>query len=375
MFSSTHLIILAGCVFIFALRAYNKGIWLSIIGFVGFVCAYIASAIATAPLVELTKDKGLEGIIAMLVTLIALFFTVSALISYVAILIFPSLKKATSKQRLLGAVLGATTGAIIAVGLIWLISVLSAFSSSDKTKYAESDPLGKFSSMFVAELVRAGMNFSSDDEFRTNIVATAISEPQEFSAAIKEVSSTQELKSFWRDQGTQQLMMHNNIDELIDNPNFLALVEQPAMKRILEKSLPKDAAPRDNHRYVASQMSFVWRRMDTLRSDERVIEILNDAEVMALVEKQNTVALLANKKVQTLITIVMEEGGPSSPDGANSAHTVASEPIEPVPLGQSVLEHKTKVIYKWQDEKGNTRYTDWSNTPQDKRETAQKVVQ
>lgn len=373
MFSLTHLIILAGCVLIFAMRAYKKGIWLAAIGLIGFICAYTASTLATAPLIELTKDKGLQGMLALIVSLIAIFFVVSAFVSYVPTIYFPSLKKATSKQRALGMLFGASMGAIVAIGLIWLVGLLSAFSSNQQPQHSEPDLLGKFSSRIVAFIVRTGMSFSDTDEFKKNMVAAAISEPKAFSSAIKEVSTTDELKSFWRNADAQELMTQGDVDGLMNDESFIALIEQPAMKRILAKTLPKGLPVQDNQRYIASQMSFFWQRMDSLRTDERVIDILNDPEVKVLVEKQNTAALLTNKKIQSLISIVMEEDKKNSIDGHKSTSDTSSKSSIQQTAQQST-DTEVKTIYKWRDENGKTRYTDWSHTPEDKRATAEKIV-
>ncbi len=366
MFSTTNVLILLACISFFAYRAYKRGVWKGLLGLLGLASAYLVSLLLAPTLGKLVPDNGVNGVIAFVGASIVIFFVVSALVSTVPMFMFPALQNVTLKHRLLGACLGAMTGMLFAVLAIWMVSVMSA-TLGIKNKAAgieKPDVLGEISSRVVSKALHTGINAIEKDPYKASATAAFFSAPHVFSQSFAQLSQSSELKTFWEDGKAQFLMAEADIDQLMTYPAFRALVKAPAMQNMLQESKPKDVLLTEAERYFATQMSYVWRRMRDLRSDQRVVKILEDPEVKALVAKQNPAALLANPKIQALIDIVTE--------------TPLEESITPTHVETvrvKALPEAPRVIYKWLDLNGNMRYTDYDHTPESERATAEKIVQ
>lgn len=335
------------------------------LGFAGFACAYLVSFIVTSFVGEMALAHGVNGIVAFLVAMVAVFFVVSSLVSSVPMYMYPSLNDVSTSQRLMGSALGSVTGVFVAIILIWLISAMSS-AIGMKPKGEEDLPvvpgfLSQASTKIVSALVHAGVSLVEKDEYKASATAAFIAAPHVFSQAFAEISKSPELKDFWADGKSQFLMGEGDVDLLMEEPAFRAFANSSGLQKLLLSGKPKDVSAEDAERYLATQMSFVWRRMRDLRGDERVAEILADTEVKDLIAKQNPMLLLSNKKIQSLIGIVMETPLGESIDPPNIEIVKAPPPVK-------------RVIYKWRADSGEMRYTDLKNTPKDKRGLAEKIM-
>ncbi len=366
MFSTTNVLILLACIAFFAYRAYKRGVWKGLLGLLGLATAYLVSLLLAPTLGKLVPDNGVNGVIAFVGASIAIFFVVSAMVSTVPTFIFPALQNVTLKHRLMGACLGAVTGMLFAVLAIWMVGVMSAtLGLKNKSGAVEKrDALSDISSRIVSKALHTGINAIEKDPYKASATAAFFSAPHVFSQSFASLSKSPELKTFWADGKAQFLMAEADIDQLMEYPVFTALVKAPAMQNVLQEGKPKDVSITEAERYFATQMSYVWRRMRDLRSDQRVVKILEDAEVKALIAKQNPAALLANPKVQALIEIVTE---------TPLEESITPRHVETVKV--KALPEAPRVIYKWLDLNGKMRYTDYDHTPESERATAEKIVQ
>lgn len=367
MISTTNSVILLICMGLFALRYYKQGVWKAFFGLLGIVSAYIVCILAAPSLANISGKSGLEGVVVYGVSTLGVFLLTSMFVSTVPLLIFPSLKHANLRQKMMGAGLGAIAGGALAIIVIWFVSAAgSMLGINKKSGTAEQDVLEKFSSSVVSKAVHSGIRSIEKDEYRASATAAFLSAPQVFSEAFAELSKSNALQQLWSDGSAQFYMAEGDVDQLLENESFRQFSQLPAMQKVLQEGKPKDVSVDDAERYLATQMSYVWRRMRDLRGDPRVAEILNDREVKALVAQQNPVALVANAKVQSLIDIVLE---------------APVDKVMPVKKNiQAKVEKQAQavnpnIIYKWLDANGNMRYTDYDHTPESERETAEIIIQ
>lgn len=377
MVSSTNIIILLGCVVLFAVRSYKKGIWQGVLSLAGLLCAYGVCFLLAPQLGGLVKTGGLSGAVAVVIAMVVVFFVTTTLVAYVPTLIFPSIRQVKRKHQYLGAAFGIVTGAIFGILMIWLTSLVTAAlgGGGGAENPATAGILGRASSQLVAGAVRSGMRMVEDDAFKANAAAALLSSPQTFTASFAQLSKSPELQNFWHDGETQFYMAEGEVEKIVSHGKFRALMALPAMREMLEQSRPRDITPAAAETYLASQMSFVYRRMRALRTDARVVAILDDPEVRALAQKQNPVALLTNKKIQALVAIVMEEGEPgwqtTRSEAMPTASAVPPRELEAAEEGPALA---PRIIYRWQDDNGKTRYTDPENTPDSKIHSAEIIA-
>jgi hypothetical protein len=133
--------------------------------------------------------------------------------------------------------------------------------------------------------------------------------------------------------------------KLLKNPDLLALAELTG--------LLTDGADGPADAMLASRMTDIWGRVERVKTDARVQEILGDPEFQKKVQSGNPMDMLTNPRLLELANIIFTE--PETPDDrpvGEDLNAPQSESNTP----QS-LEKKTK-IYSWTDDKGQIHITD-----------------
>ncbi|MFL0811586.1 MAG: CvpA family protein [Agarilytica sp.] len=369
MLSSINAAILLICIGFFSWRSYKKGLWKALLGLAGFIGAYLIGFIAAPQLGYLVSEQGIKGIAYFMGAMLAIFIVSSTVISSVPPLIFPKLREVTFNQKIGGAALGALTGVVFAVLLIWFVGVAGSMLNPKADVKSAPDVLSQMSSKVVSKAISSGIAVLEKDRYRASATSAFLSAPQTFTQSFQTLSESKKLRSFWQDGRAQFYMGQGDIEQLMREPAFTQLVNDPAMQQILQDAKPKDSSSEQAKEYFAKQVSFVWRRMRTLRSDPRAVEILEDPDVKKLVRQQNPMSMLTNEKIQSLIAIVLEQ---PLEENMTAAQATLEEFSEQVDQAQKKVEKQ--VIYKWLDEEGDLQYTDLESTPEYLRESAEKII-
>gem|GEM_PF-6041917 len=377
MVSFTNVIILLACVVIFASRLYKKGVWQGVLEILGLMCAYGMCFLLASQLGGLVKSGGVSGAVAMILAMVVIFFVTTRLVSFLSTLLFPSIKDVKRPHQYFGVAFGATVGGIVGIVMIWVTSLVTTVLDigNDVVSIDQDGLLGRVSSRMVAGVVRSGMQLVEGDEFKVNATAALLSSPQSFTASIAQLAKSPELAAFWQDGEAQFHMSEGAVDKIVSHEKFRVLMKMPSVQLILEQSRPESISSDAAEAYLAAQMSFAFRRMRSLRDDRRVVSILEDPEVKALIQKQNPVTLLTNKKIQSLVEIVMEEEGDTAWKMNVSGSQAMGVGESSGEDGQTDSAHiSPRIIYRWKDDDGKTRYTDPDHTPDSKIRTAEKIT-
>lgn len=388
MNSSINFAILIVCVGFFAARAYKKGIWQALFGLLGLFVAYLFGFFLTPPLFEALQPFGAQGLIGLMVILVVMFMMISWTVSQIPLWIWPAFKDTSTRQRFAGAAMGGFTGALLAMVLIWLLSMLTALTDTRRAGSGLSSPspgfLSNAASSLMSKAIEAGVSALQDDEFVASTTAGFLKAPEVYAESVAGLAESRVFNDFWMNDRMKFFMAEGEVDNIVASQPFRQLVDRPEMQRILALSKPKQYSQAQAEYYLASHMSFVHQRMRTLRHDQRVIDILEDEEVKALVRDQDTFALLAHPKIQTLVSIVMEEGAPESADNVvpesmrgHEEDSAAHQTLEKIDSfqteEQSESENEPTAMYKWQDDEGQVQYSDWENVPREKRTEAEEI--
>lgn len=351
MISTTNLVILLGCLGFFSVRACKLGIWQALLNLLGLLVAYIICIVVGPLLVKFVQPTSIQDGIAVVVTLSVLFFTVLGLISFLPKFCFPFLNKVNRNQRIAGAAFGALNGCLVAFLLIWMASLIGAFLNKNSDDEHQRDSLNQFISDFFSRTVQFAMAGDGDD-LKSNVVSVAISNPQQVSQAFSQISQP----LFWQDKSVQAKMLQADVDGLVGHARFQSLVSQPAVANIIEKSIPSGGSKEQMQRYLASELSVIYRRVHALKNDPRFIDMMADPEVREELEAKNPnpIALLRNPKIQALVELVFED------EQVAVSALSADELVVATPT-------KKPAIYKWTDQYGRVLYTDFSATPEEHR--------
>ncbi|MGH1486058.1 MAG: CvpA family protein [Cellvibrionaceae bacterium] len=399
MESTSSIIILALSVLFFSYRAYHKGLWRTLLGIAGVIATYIVCFHLGMPFVSLLKSTGLNTMLAYPLGLIAIFIITSFIFSNIPALFFPALRSVSQNQKIYGAMAGIVIGLIIGLFIIWgvttanaLLTLQQAENTSEPITLPAPTSLTATASALVAATVNGGLSVITEEKQHQQLATAFVQAPAELASAFQVIAKAPELKELWQSKDVSLKMAKNDIQGVTEEAAFKRLALLPEMQKILKHTITDSAstntadAENNTDLFLAEKLTYVWRRMRYTRSDPRVINILNDDEFKALIEKQNPAALLVNPKAQQLTKIIMEKNdmenfdfvsdlnnnGPIQPinplldetnEGSSKTHKPIAPPVDPV------------VVYRWKDNKGKTQYTILENIPDDKKAEAKVFTQ
>lgn len=313
-------------------------------------------------------------------------------------MLFPKWFEADKSTRLSGAAFGALSGVATGFLVIWCVSFAKAFTD-DKTDVAESNStqgtLESLASTAVESLTTVGMTVVGVEPEKAILLQSVVSAPKVLASSVNQVMKSEGLQRFMNNPYSQKLMATNDVGSLLSDPGFRALMAEPGMQNLSDlwaDGKKQNAQSKTADVFMAEQLSFVWRRLQYLKHDPRVQEILRDPEVQALAVNQNPLAMVKNPKFMRLVGLVMdgqintedvdflqfvgsEPFGSESPDrndAANFSESNDSSEEDEAPAIQKPYQPTT--IYKWRDEDGILKYSDYEGVPENKRNSAEVMI-
>jgi len=364
-----NIVVLLACIALYAWKGYRSGLWQVGFNALGMLAAYLLCYLFVPKIYPWASDIG--GIPAFIGAMLVCFFVLSLLLSKLPLLLARRFLSLSSERRYFGACVGAACGVFVGLLGVWLVTFLSSVVALRQPEIARAPVAAPalvetLATRMVGGIVEMGLNASGQEEITVGVSAALVRKPRLMTRSFADVAKAPELKSLWLDPDAQGAMAEGDVQGLMVLDSFQSLVALPGMQVLMSEVLPSSGTGLESTEKLAGDMSFVWRRMRALRSDARVVAILEDEEVKGLIEKQNPLHLLANDKVKTLIDIVMEDRA----DGVAQAslpvdtHADGGRPLPP---------EGASVVYKWRDSNGKVRYTDYDNTPVGARDTAEKI--
>ena len=180
------------------------------------------------------------------------------------------------------------------------------------------------------------------------------------------------MKKLLSDPEFQAELNHGNVESLMQNKDFQQLLKNPDMQAIISS---EDSSDKSAKQAAAEKMIQAWQKVVTLKTDPRVLDIMNDPAFQAQLNSTNKLPLLMNPKMRQLSEIIFSD------ESANEA----VEPVKKIPAGQKSNAHYTLEditegtgrkakeesqsdtnekeqpevkIYRWTDENGKVHYSD-----------------
>ncbi|MBU2986389.1 CvpA family protein [Saccharophagus degradans] len=376
-------ILFAGWVLYFALRGYLQGIWVTLLGLFGFAVAYGASLLCAKDAGVAIQGYGLGSTAAMMVASVVIFILAYLLASTLPKLFLEKwLDKKTFIARLAGAGAGTVLGCFSGLVIVWGATFLSAAWQSRAgntvpAQLAVPQPLATAAGKLIGGVAQAGSKAVGAKEIHSQLMGALLANPEQFVEGFSSLSDSGVMEQFFNDGTAQYYMARKDYASLQQTPAFKNIAQQEGVQSISKLALAgKDGDPTkvqqsEINETLAHNMTFVWRRMEYLKTNPEVQQILNDPEVIKLVQDKNPLNIMFNAKVSRLVDLIMQE------DSAMESHDFTQlKPGNPLGgLGEVKPEASRTVkpvkIYKWVDDNGNMQYTDYDNTPEHKRANAE----
>ncbi len=343
------LIIFIAIVVFFTYRGFRKGLLKSLCRVLSLLAGYIAAILFTSQLsIIIESQTSLQGLMALITASMMLFFGTG----FVVILIFwmldkfiPSAEDISLASSIGGATVGLLIGLIIAVVLVWTFTFLRDMQTETESVKPNKSSIEGITKQAAAKAVEAAFSLTDTKPEVAKLGARLVESPAKITQHAQQLVNSKNLENLLGNPDNQQVLDSGNIEAVKALPAFQQLVKNPDLLA-LTKSAGLLNESTDNAAEVetalATQLTSIWLRMQRMKNDQRVQEILEDPEFQQKIQSGNPFDLLSNARLLELADIIFEDNGEGAID-------------EP---GDSSSSKQEKPIYSWIDENGKIHYSD-----------------
>ena len=352
------LIIFIAVVTFFIYRGYRKGIIGSLSRILSLIAGYITAIIYTGQLSAMLETQiPLRGLSALIAASVTLFFAAGfavSLIFWVIRKIMPGNKSSSAASSIGGALVGLLTGVIMAVVVVWSFAFVRDMQTDNKLAEIEKpqkSPTEIMSNRVASKVVSTALVLADAKSEVAQLSAALVESPAEIAQQAKRLTSSQDLNELLSDPDNQSVLNSGDIEAVKALPAFQQLAKNPDMQALAKSAGMLDGSPDGTDSIdtaLASQMTDIWARMQRVKNDQRVQEILQDPEFQQKIQSGNPVDLLTNTGLLKLADIIFEGKGGGAIEES----------------GDSSSSKQEKTIYSWTDENGKIHYSDKEPEPE-----------
>ena len=351
----------------FAYRGYKNGLLSSLSRILSLLAAYTASILFSEQVSAiLTSQFQLQGIVSYITAALGLFIAAGIIVSIVFRLLgqlVPATESPSTASSCGGLAIGLMVGVIIAITAVWAFAFIRDIRSGsmlEERAQTDQSKIETLASRVAGKAITTVMSLSSVNPEVARLSAAIIETPAKFALHARQLTRSGDLQALLADPQNQAVMNSGDVNalrqlpafqQLVNNPDFLALAESAGLLTDVA------AISASAEIILATRIIDIWGRVQRVKTDGRVQEILADPEFQRKVQSGNPVDLLTNPRLLELADIIFS--GPAAantavgqdPDGArtdsHSAETIATE---------------TR-LYSWTDENGVIHYSDVKPEP------------
>jgi uncharacterized membrane protein required for colicin V production len=346
----------------FAYRGYKKGLFKSIVKVSSLIAGYAATILYISPVssileVEFQLSAIVAFFIASTVLFMGAFLFVSLLFGFFGKL-WPKEKGKSAVPAIGGAVMGALVGTLIAIVLVWAFTVANNMRPVAPGQVLIAKPSSLIETMAkhvvsrVAEIVMSAASTSSEVK---SLSQAMITKPGEVSQQIQRLTKSYDLTTLFGDPNNQAVLDSGDASAVRQLPAFQRLIENPDMLG-LAKSAGMFGETGDDIEMakaaLAAQTTNVWGRVQQVKNNQRVNDIMNDPKFASSLKSGSPIDLLTNSKLLELVNIIFA-------DKKLRSGSESSAPQQPSPD----IVKKAAKIYSWTDDQGQIFYSNIDPKP------------
>jgi hypothetical protein len=301
----------------FAYRGYQIGLLRSLSRIFSLLAGYSASILFTEQVFALlTSQFQLQGMVSFFAAALGLFIAAGIAVSIVFRLIrelIPASETPSTASSCGGLVTGLMVGAIVAISAVWAFTFVRDFRSSpalDALVPTEQSKIETMANRIAGKAVTTAMSLGSVNPEVATLSAAIIETPAEISLHAQQLIRSGDLQALLADPRNQSVLDSGDVkalqqlpafQQLVNNPDFLALAKAAGM-------LSDDGADnRPAETILATRMIEIWERMQRVKNDARVQEILNDPQFQQKVQSGNPLDLLTSPRLLELANIIFAD--------------------------------------------------------------------
>lgn len=341
---------------IFLLLGLLKGFWKSLAAATSLILAYFASVYFAPGLADWAvvqfASTHINRTVWFGVGATVIFILVSLIVRLVVLAVSKSLPiKLRAFDRLGGALVSLGYGAILGATLLWGLAFLADTWNLRQERMGEgvnprldtSSPAVTWSRRMMSRWVNWNIRQSGGSEALAGVSAAIVERPAQVMADVQAAVQSPEFKELVHSETAKALVEQRNAQALQRSPEFQELIRQPSVKKLREAIAPEAEGWSDTK--IAEETVEIWARVEQLRTQPEVAELLNDAEIQGFLQDGGKVTPSLIDKGQKLVRLLGRDAD-------------VGEILE-VPR-----------LYQWYDDEGEMRITDEKDVPPGKRASA-----
>ncbi|HOY22450.1 MAG TPA: CvpA family protein [Cellvibrio sp.] len=395
----------------FIWRGYQKGFVGAISRVLSFIVAYPAAIFLTKPFANILRAyTGMDGLILYLVAGCTIFLVASLLVTLILNFLAslaPSNSITETGSKIGGVVFGAIIGGVFGLIAVYLIDLVlkpaapvianqqeQKSPSAPSAEEAESikqyvvdggEPVKESVSnskesfidsaakKLVSTAASTAVGIITSDKGSSQLTKTLTKDPQAMLNHVQNMTNNDEVKKLLSDPEFQAELNHGNVESLMQNKDFQQLLKNPDMQAIISS---EDSSDKSTEQVAAEKMIQAWQKVVPLKTDQRVLDIVNDQAFQAQLNSPNKLPLLMNPKMRQLSEIIFSDeseyetkkpGKTISTGQKSNVHYTLEDITQGT--GEKAKEkslsdtHKREEqpeekVYRWTDENGKVHYSD-----------------
>ena len=377
-------------------RGYRRGFTASITPILSWLIAYPVAIFFTKPFANwLAQHTALDGVVVYMVAGCAIFFSVSIVVGLILNLIarsLPSTDFTQASSKFGGAVVGMIVGCLFGLICVYIIDLVKKPASVANTASIDSDQhnghknsqqeelfdnsfavkddtfIESSAKKLVSTAASTAVDLTLDDKTVTQMTKAFTQDPQTMLSHVQQITNDGQMKALLAKPEFQAQLNAGDVNGLMRNKDFQQLMDNRDMQAILSSASGNANNPAAQQA-AAEKMVAAWQKVDTLKSDPRVLQILNDPAFQQQLNSPNKLSLMMNPRLRELTEIIFNsQGNTTTPSNSVKNTNYHIEDITqphpgeqtPSPAADSEQGNTTREekIYRWKDANGKTHFSD-----------------
>jgi hypothetical protein len=249
-----------------------------------------------------------------------------------------------------GAALGLVVGVLVAFALVWIYTFVRDIQPAADNSLAadkQNSRIEKLSNRIASKAVSGAMSLISARPEVAGLSTALVVSPGKIAGQAQRLAKSDDLKALFGDPKNQAVLNKGDTEALQKLPAFQQLASNPDMLALA--STAGMLSDTDNEfetmeAILASRITDIWGRMQRVKNNDRVQEILNDPEFQQKIQSSNPLDLVTNVRLLELADIIFEDAATTNntPTGDGLSETAKEKPK----------------VFSWTDDNGRIHYSD-----------------
>lgn len=355
------LVIFAALILFFSWRGYKNGLPKMLARLLSLLAGYAASIFFSSALSQwLESITSLQGIVAFACAALLLFFGAGIIVSLLfwgLQKLWPVIESPSAVSRYGGAGIGLLLGLVVAFAVVWSYAFLRDVHFAEQAAAAtppQNSRIEKLVNRAAGKALGSAMEMASAQPEISRLSSALLESPAELTAQARRLGESTDMRVLLQDPDNQAVLDSGDAEAVRQLPAFQSLVHNPDLLALAASAGMLDQASSDSEAIeavLAERLTDIWGRVQRVKRDARVQEILADPEFVHKIQSGNPVDLITNQQLLELADIIFSDDAAAQLlHGDNEPNGAQSKPRDEVQ------------IYSWTDSSGRTHYSD---TPPD----------